>query len=61
MLDFLKRVALFLPIYLYYVLLERLVGKNWITVAIFVLTLIVGRLALCFYRRSRGIWDEYVD
>lgn len=53
--------ALFIPVALLYVVLEYYFGDSWLTVGIFVVLVLGGRIGLLLYRRSKGIHDSWFD
>ncbi len=53
--------ALFIPVALLYVVLEHYFGDSWLTVGIFVVILLAGRIGLLLYRRAKGIHDSWLD
>lgn len=57
--DILLYAIIFLPFAILYNVLEAYLGDSWWKVAIIGLLLIVGRAALYFYRRSKGIKDTW--
>ena len=50
-----------IPLALLYVCLEWFFGNTWVTVGVFFGVLVVLRLGLYLYRRSKGIRDGYLD
>lgn len=60
LINFLKYIVIFILIYFYYRLLEHFFGETWLSVGIFAVTLIVLRVVIYFYRKSKGIRDEYM-
>ncbi|WP_213910472.1 hypothetical protein [Pseudomonas aeruginosa] len=50
-----------IPPALLYVCLEWFFGNTWVTVGVFFGVLVVLRLGLYLYRRSKGIRDGYLD
>lgn len=58
---FVLLVMIFIPVAFLYELLDKQFRDSWLSVGIFVLVLISGRVGLFIYRRSRGIKDTYLD
>ncbi|MEF2119306.1 hypothetical protein V3423_19635 [Pseudomonas aeruginosa] len=50
-----------IPLVLLYVCLEWFFGNTWVTVGVFFGVLVVLRVGLYLYRRSKGIRDGYLD
>jgi hypothetical protein len=44
-----------------YQVLKYFLGDTWLPAIIVMIGLIVGRIALFLYRRSKGIHDSYLD
>ena len=58
---FLLLTLFFVPVALFYEGLKVVFGDTWVAVGVFTLTLIAGRIGLFFYRKSKGIHDEFLD
>ncbi|MCQ3001623.1 hypothetical protein NLO98_17875 [Pseudomonas syringae] len=58
---FLIMTAVAILVAYFYNLLEKYLGDTWLTVGFFAVVLILLRVGLYLYRRSKGIKDNYLD